>query len=104
MEEFGQIHTYIGSGCSKLLLDASRRRRIINELLIDPNKDVTTIEVDLKLSTLKPIHGKVMCQIFDFFKTNEGQVIVKNGFEAAGITEAVENARNGVFTDLNPYK
>ena len=42
-----------------------------------------------------------MCQIFDFFKTNEGQVIVKNGFEAAGITEAVENARNGVFTDLN---
>ena len=73
-------------------------------MLIDPNKDVTTIEVDLKLSTLKPIHGKVMCQIFDFFKTNEGQVIVKNGFEAAGITEAVENARNGVFTDLNPYK
>ena len=39
-----------------------------------------------------------MCQIFEFFKTNEGQVIVKNGFEAAGITEAVENARNGVFT------
>ena len=29
---------------------------------------------------------------------------MKNGFEAAGITEAVENARNGVFTDLNPYK
>ena len=41
---------------------------ITNELLKDPNKDVTTI-VDLMLSTLKPIHGNVMCQIFDFFKT-----------------------------------
>ena len=44
-----------------------------------------------------------MCQIFDFFKTNEGREIIKNGFQAAGINKAVKNARNGIFTDLNPY-
>ena len=26
----------------------------------DPQRDVTTIEVDLKLSTLKPIHAKLL--------------------------------------------
>ena len=40
--------------------------KIANELLKDPNKDVTTIEVDLRLSTLKQIHGNVMCKIFGF--------------------------------------
>ena len=31
---------------------------ITKELESDPNKDVTTIKVALKLSTLKPIHAK----------------------------------------------
>ena len=31
---------------------------ITKELESDPNKDVTTIKVVLKLSTLKPIHAK----------------------------------------------
>ena len=33
---------------------------ITNELLNDPNKEVTTIEVYLRLSTLKPIHRNVV--------------------------------------------
>ena len=73
------------------------------ELLKDPNKDATKIEVDLRLSILKQIHGNVMCQIFDIFKANEGREILKNGFQAAGITKDVKDARNGIFTDHNPY-
>jgi len=33
---------------------------ITKELLKDPERDVTNIDVDLKLSTLKPKHGKVV--------------------------------------------
>ena len=39
------------------------RNRIARELLKDPVENVTTIHVRLKLSTLKPKHGKVMCQM-----------------------------------------
>ena len=33
---------------------------ITEALLADPKRDVTTIKVDLKLSTLKPIHAKII--------------------------------------------
>ena len=38
---------------------------ITEEMLRDPGKDVTTIEVDLKLSTLKPCHGKLMKELYE---------------------------------------
>ena len=31
----------------------------------DPEKDVTTIKVDLRLFTLKPLHAEVMTEIYD---------------------------------------
>ena len=40
----------------------------IMELESDPEKDVTAIKVDLKLSTLKPIHAKLMNEIYQHFK------------------------------------
>ena len=67
-----------------------------------PDKDVTTIEVDLRLSTLKPIHANVMGQIYQHFKT-EGRQTIINGWKAAGVIKAVADARNGHVDDLNPF-
>ena len=39
---------------------------ITEEMLRDPGKDVTTIEADLKLSTLKPRHGKLMKELYEW--------------------------------------
>ena len=36
--------------------------RITEALLADPKRDVTIIKVDLKLSTLKPLHAKTICK------------------------------------------
>ena len=36
------------------------KNAITKEMLRDPKRDVTTIEVDLRLSTLKPEHARVM--------------------------------------------
>ena len=36
---------------------------ITEALLADPKRDVTTIKVDLKLSTLKPIHAKTVSKV-----------------------------------------
>ena len=75
---------------------------ITKELQTNPDKDVTTIEVDLRLSTLKPIHAKVMGQIYQHFKT-EGRQTIINGWKAAGVIKAVADARNGHVDDLNPF-
>ena len=68
----------------------------------DPQRDVTTIEVDLKLSTLKPIHAKLLMSIYEFLQGEKGRKIILNGWRAAGITEAVESARKGRIPTLDP--
>ena len=68
-------------------------------MLNDPNKDVITIQVDLKLSTLK--HGKVMCELYDYLKSDK--YIIMAGWRAAGILDAVEKGRTGQLPNLDPY-
>ena len=73
-------------------------------MLKNPNIDVTTIEVDLKLSTLKPLHAATLIKIYNFFKTDEGKKIILSGWRAAGITEALKKARqSNTVPSLNPY-
>ena len=78
------------------------RNTITKELDSDPNKDVTTIKVDLKFSTLKPIHAKLMNKIYQHFKQASRQTIL-NGWKSAGVVGAVDDARGGVVAELNPY-
>ena len=75
---------------------------ITKELQVDPEKDVTTIKVDLRLSTLKPLHAKVMTEICEHFK-QDGCGTILNGWKAAGVNPAVKDARNGTVLDFNPF-
>ena len=68
---------------------------------MDPEKDVTTIKVDLRLSTLKPLHAKVMTEIYEHFK-QDGRGTILNGWKAAGVNQVVKDARNGIVLDFNP--
>ena len=43
---------------------------ITRELEIGPEKDVTTIKIDLTLSTLKPIHAMMTTNIYQHFNKN----------------------------------
>ena len=72
-------------------------------MLIGPSRDVTTIKIDLRLSTLKPLHLNTLIQIFNYFKTSDGESIIKSGFQATGITNAIANARQGNIPSLEPY-
>ena len=76
---------------------------ITKELLKDPGKDVTTIDVDLKLSTLKPKHGEVMCDVYNYLKSMKDKNIILSGWKAAGITSAINEGRAGVMPTLDPY-
>ena len=76
---------------------------ITETLQKEPQRDVTTIEVDLKLSTLKPIHAKLLMIIYKFLQGEKGRKIILNGWKAAGITEVVESARKRRVPTLDPF-
>ena len=76
---------------------------ITKKLLKDPGKDVTTIDVDLKLSTLKLKQGEVMCDVYNYLKSIKGKNIILSGWKAADITSAINEGRAGVMPTLDPY-
>ena len=66
---------------------------ITEALLADPKRNVTTIKVDLKLSTLKPIHAKTVSKEYEHLKSDNGKQVILDGFRAARIREAVKKIR-----------
>ena len=76
---------------------------ITKEMLRDPKRDVTTIEVDLRLSTLKPEHAKVMRKVYEFLQSEKGCDVIKAGWRAAGITDVLKEARDTGCTSMNPF-
>ena len=50
---------------------------ITKEILCDPKREVTTIEVDLPLSTLKPDHAKMMRKVYEFLQSEKGCDVIK---------------------------
>ena len=75
----------------------------MNGLLENPGKEVSTISVDPKLSTLMPKHLSTLIGIYEFFQSEEGKKIILSGFRFTGISGAVNNARNGIVPSLDPY-
>ena len=76
---------------------------ITEALMADPKLDVITIKVDLKLSTLKPIHAKTVSKVCEHLKSDKGKQVILNGFRAAGITEAVKKIWENPKSELNPH-
>ncbi len=76
---------------------------ITDEMLRNPGKDVTTIEVDLKLSTLKPRQAKLMNELYEWLATEKGKSVILSGWRSSGNVNVVNNARNGELSSLNPY-
>ena len=66
---------------------------IMEALKIDSDRDVTSIEVDLRLSTLKLRHAKVMADLYHHLQSHKGRKIIKAGWKAAGITNILQNSR-----------
>ena len=75
---------------------------ITRELKIDPEKDVTTIKVDLTLSTLKSIHTMMMTEIYQPFN-KDGQETILNGWKAAGVVCAIDEGRSGAIINFNLF-
>ena len=76
---------------------------ITNSLQRNPKIDVTTIEVDLRLSTLKPLHAATTTKVYEYLKSENGKKIILAGWTASGITGALKEGREGKLSSLNPF-
>ena len=61
---------------------------------LNKGKAPAEVEVSLNLSEIKPLHAKWIYEIYEYLWGRSDLVL--NGFESAGITEAVEKS-NKVF-------
>ena len=71
-------------------------------LIFCKSKLKLTIEVDLKLSTLKPIHVKVMTNIYNHFK-EEGCKTVLNDWKIVGVVGAAQDASGCATVEFNHF-
>ena len=57
--------------------------------------------VDLKLSTIKPLHAQWLINVYNRFQTDKSRDIIVNGFRRSGITEAINYK---TFSEQDPFK
>ena len=68
-------------------------KTVTDALKKDPSLDVADIKLDTRTVVMRPLHARSLCKIHSFFETPRGQLITANGWKAAGITDAVKDAR-----------
>ena len=64
--------------------------------------DPANIKISSKISELKPLHASWVVDLYHYLR--EEKEMVKNGFDSAGISDAIQNARD-IFKKIeNPFR
>ena len=69
---------------------------------IDSGKAMDDIEVDLRLSKIKPLHAQWLISLYNHFTAKQGKAIILKGWEKAGIVDLLNE--NTVLTPDDPYE
>ena len=69
----------------------------------NPGMDVADIKLDTRKTVMRPLHARSLCKVYSLFATPQGKLITANGWRAAGITNAVKDARATVSDILDPF-
>ena len=69
---------------------------------LDDGKELHDINIDLKLSKLKPLHAEWLVELYNQMSTAEGQKIIHSAWKASGITEAMK-AGKASLQPLDPF-
>ena len=59
------------------------------------------VKIDLNLGIIKPLHAKWIVELFNIMKKEKEKII--NGFNSAGITEAIQSAKIVLEKVENPF-
>ena len=69
---------------------------------LDAGKDVDNIDIQLKMSVLKPLQAQWIIDLYNYFTSADGRNIISNGWKAAFIMEALSKGTNGL-EPLDPF-
>ena len=74
---------------------------------LDDGKELHDINIDFKLSKLKPLHAEWLVELYNQMSMAEGQKIIHSAWKASGITEAMEAGKASfqpldLFYDIDP--
>lgn len=68
---------------------------------LDSAKELNDVEVDFRLSKIKPLHAQWLIDMYNYFTTEKGSQIIIKGWKKAGIVE-IFNGNFASFTE-DPY-
>ena len=71
-------------------------------LRLENGVELDDIEVDNRLSVLKPLHAKWLVELYNHMSTDDGKEIVANGWKKAGIFDAIKLGSSGL-PSLDPF-
>ena len=74
---------------------------------MESGKNIDEIEVKLNLTTFKPLHAAWITEFYDLMTYDQGKSVIKNGWEASGITGVIESRLVNLssvdpFADIDP--
>ena len=69
---------------------------------LEAGNQLEDIEVDLRLSVLKPLHAQWLVDVYNYFSTEEGREIILKGWKKAGIQAVIDGSV--VLPPENPFQ
>ena len=69
----------------------------------NPGMDVADIKLDTRKTVMRPLHARSLCKVYSLFATSRGKLITANSWRAAGIIDAVREARATVSDIIDPF-
>ena len=78
----------------KRLFSEWNAQQIENQLSLV--KKVEEIKIEFCLTTLKPLHGKLLVEYYNKIMSENGSSVIINGWKAAGIYDAIKAGSSGL--------
>ena len=74
---------------------------------LENGQELEDIQIDYRLSVLKPMHAKWLMSFYDFMSSPKGKVVIASGWRKSGILDAVEMGLSKLpvldpFHDIRP--
>ena len=74
---------------------------------IDMGKDISSIDIKFRLTTMKPLHAKWLIELYNYLTSPEGKEICMKGWMVTGIYDAVQMTLKNLptldpFNDIDP--
>ena len=72
-------------------------------LNLDEGKTLESIDIKMPLTVMKPLHARWLIKLYNTMTTGEGKQVIKIGWEAAGITEAIKISSKNL-PSVDPFR